>query len=326
MIVQPGSAASPFVEDLGDGVFAVDTGFMRDRYDASYLLVQDGRAAFIDTGTALAVPRLLAALDALGLARDAVDWLLPTHVHLDHAGGVGSLLRELPVARVLAHPRGLPHLVDPTALWMGATQVYGPEVMRRDYRELVPVPADRIEPSTDGGSVSLAGRVLRIAHTPGHARHHHCLFDERSHGWFTGDTFGMALDELRVDGRAFMFPTTTPIQFEPEALHASIDRLLAASPRRMFVTHYGAVDDPVDAARQLHRSIDDTVHVAEACRDETDRLGAITRGLVTLYADAAQAHGVTMPRTELEALIQDDAALNAAGLICWLDRAPRHTP
>jgi len=134
------SAALPaYVQPLGHGVHAIDTGFVRDRFDAAYLLVDEGRAAFIDTGTAYALPRLLGALDALGLARDAVDWVIPTHVHLDHAGGAGALMQALPRARLLVHPRGLRHLVDPSALWQGALAVYGSEEMERSYGTLVPL-------------------------------------------------------------------------------------------------------------------------------------------------------------------------------------------
>jgi glyoxylase-like metal-dependent hydrolase (beta-lactamase superfamily II) len=312
-----------FLEPLGDGVFAIDTGFHRPRYDASYLLVEDGRAAFVDTGTAQAVPRLLGALEALGLAREAVDWVLPTHVHLDHAGGVGALMQALPAARVLVHPRGLRHLVDPADLYRGALAVYGQAVMDRDYGQLVPVDPSRIAAVEDGGSCQLAARPLVFAHTAGHARHHHCIHDARSAAWFTGDTFGMSYPEFVVDGRAFMFPTTTPVQFEPEVLHASIDRLLAAEPRQMLVTHYARVGDPPEAARRLKASIDDTVRVATAWRDAPDRTAAITRGLLKLYADGAQAHGVTLPRTRIEALLTADADLNARGLEVWLDRPAR---
>ncbi|HSQ73068.1 MAG TPA: MBL fold metallo-hydrolase, partial [Rubrivivax sp.] len=112
-------ALPSWLEPVGHGVHAVDTGFQRDRFDAAYLIIHEGRAAFVDTGTTHAVPRLLGALDALGLARHAVDWVIPTHVHLDHAGGAGALMQALPQARLLVHPRGLRHMLDPTALWQG---------------------------------------------------------------------------------------------------------------------------------------------------------------------------------------------------------------
>src|SRR6218665_2062654 len=164
-----------FLEDLGQGIYAIDTGFQRPRFDAAYLMVENGRAAFIDTGTNHAVPRLLAALEALGLGPDQVDWVIPTHVHLDHAGGVGLLMQSLPSAQVLVHPRGLRHLVDPTALYQGALAVYGEAEMQRSYGHLVGVPAERIAASHDGQTLSLAGRELLLLDTPGHARHHHCV-------------------------------------------------------------------------------------------------------------------------------------------------------
>jgi NAD(P)-dependent dehydrogenase (short-subunit alcohol dehydrogenase family) len=232
------TAALPaFTQDLGDGIVAIDTGFHRDRFDAAYLMHEGGRAAFIDTGTNFALPRLLATLDALGLARDAVDWVIPTHVHLDHAGGAGALMQALPAATMLVHPRGAPHMIDPAKLYAGALAVYGQAEMDRSYGALVPVPAARVRISGDGMAITLAGRALRLIDTPGHARHHHCVWDERSRGWFTGDTFGLSYREFDTDAGPWIVPTSTPVQFDPEALARSIVRLLEP-----FVT-----DDPLAA-------------------------------------------------------------------------------
>ena len=312
-----------FVEPLGDGLWAIDTGFHRDRFDAAYLVADGGRAAFIDTGTAFAVPRLLAALEALGLARSTVDFVIATHVHLDHAGGVGRLMQALPDARLIVHPRGARHMVDPTALWRGASNVYGEAQMARAYGTLLPVPAERVRTTVDGETIHLAGRPLVFAHTPGHALHHHCIWDARSAGWFTGDNFGMAYPEFDVGGRAFIFPTTTPVQFDPVAMRASIGRLMAASPRQMFLTHYSRITGVADCAERLLAMLDATVAAALAHRDAPDRLHAITAALMTLYGDGARAFGVALPDGEIAALLRDDAALNAAGLIAWLDRPSR---
>ena len=187
--------ALPFVQALPHGIHVIDTGFHRPQFDAAYLIVENGRAAFVDTGTNFAVPRLLAALDDLGLARDAVDFVIPTHVHLDHAGGCGLLMQALPAATLLVHPRGARHMVDPQALYQGALAVYGQAVMDREYGELVPVPAGRVQATADGQEVRLAGRPLLFIDSPGHAKHHHCIWDLRSVGWFTGDTFGLSYRE-----------------------------------------------------------------------------------------------------------------------------------
>jgi glyoxylase-like metal-dependent hydrolase (beta-lactamase superfamily II) len=317
------SSLPTFVEPLEDGLWAIDTGFHRDRFDAAYLVTDGGRAAFIDTGTAFAVPRLLAALDALGLPRSAVDFVIATHVHLDHAGGVGPLMQALPGAQLVVHPRGARHLIDPTALWQGALAVYGAAQMARAYGALLPVPAERVRATADGETIALASRPLVFAHTPGHALHHHCIWDARSGGWFTGDNFGMAYPEFNVDGRAFIFPTTTPVQFDPDAMRASIARLMARAPRQMFLTHYSRVTGVADCAARLEQMMDATVAAALAQRDAPDRLQAIAAALMALYADGARAFGVRLPDAEIARLLHDDVELNAAGLIAWLDRPSR---
>jgi glyoxylase-like metal-dependent hydrolase (beta-lactamase superfamily II) len=318
----PGTPPS-FVEPLGDGLFAIDTGFHRDRYDAAWLVVDGGRAAFVDTGTAFAVPRLLATLAFAGLAPEAVDYVIPTHVHLDHAGGVGQLMQRLPEATLIVHPRGAPHMVEPSGLYAGALAVYGQAQMDRAYGQLEPVAADRVHATSDGETLSLGTRTLAFAHTPGHALHHHCVWDERSGGWFTGDTFGMAFPDFRVAGRSFIIPTTTPVQFDPEAMHGSIDRLLAASPRAMYLTHFGRVTDVAHCGAQLKAMLDATVAEALAHRDAPDRITLLADALLGLYVAGARANGVTLPGQQLSQLLRDDAELNAAGLGIWLDRPNR---
>ena len=315
-----------FIDDLGHGIYAIDTGFQRPRFDAAYLMIEDGRAAFIDTGTNHAVPRLLAALNALGLAPDAVDWVIPTHVHLDHAGGVGLLMEALPHARALIHPRGLRHMVNPTALWLSALSVYGDEEMQRSYGKLVPVPAERAEASHDGQLIHLAGRPLRLIDTPGHARHHHAIWDERSRSWFTGDTFGLSYRAFDVDGRAWILPTSTPVQFEPEALKATVARLLAAEPLAMLVTHYGRIGGSVDEVRRLAgvmlAQVDEMVALARQLREAPGRHERLKAVLLDGYLAHLRAHGHPASADAADWLALD-AELNAQGLEVWLDRPAR---
>ncbi len=308
----------PYLESLGDGVYAIDTGFHRPRYDAAYLLVEAGRAAFIDTGTNFAVPRLLAALHALDLAPDAVDFVIPTHVHLDHAGGAGLLMQSLPRATMLVHPRGARHMIDPTALYMSALSVYGADEMQRAYGQLRSVPAERVHMTADGQTIALSGRALRFIDTPGHARHHHCIWDERTEGWFTGDTFGLSYREFDTAIGAWILPTTTPVQFEPDPLHRSIDRLMAASPRCMYLTHFSRVRDVPRLAALLGEQIDAMVALALNLRAADDRHARLVQGLRELYRAQLHRHGVVSDdATDALAL---DIELNAQGLGIWLDR------
>jgi len=321
-----------YLEPLVPGVYAIDTAFQRDHFDACFLIVNGGRAAFVDTGTRLALPRLLGALAALGVPRDAVDWVIPTHVHLDHAGGVGPLMAELPSATMLVHPRGLRHMVDPSALWAGALAVYGEAEMRRSYGELMGVPESRAQVSSDEQRITVGGRTLRLIDTPGHARHHHCVWDEASAGWFTGDTFGLSYREFDDPERgAWIMPTSTPVQFEPDALRASIARMMAARPSRMYLTHYSVVGrDAADVERLaalLVAQIDEMEAIALRLKDAPDRHVALKRELLALYQRRAIEHcGERMPPTRVAALLAMDVELNAQGLGVWLDRKDRPAP
>jgi glyoxylase-like metal-dependent hydrolase (beta-lactamase superfamily II) len=316
----PMNTLPAFLQPLGHGIHAVDTGFHRDRFDAAYLLVHEGRAAFIDSGTNLAVPRLLASLQALGLASDTVDWVIPTHVHLDHAGGCGLLMQALPHALLWVHPRGVRHMVDPTALWQGALAVYGQAEMERSYGELVPVPANRVHATHDGMTLDLAGRPLYFADTPGHARHHHCIWDAQSRGWFTGDTFGLSYRELDTEQGPFILPTSTPVQFDPPALHASIDRMLSHDPACMYLTHYSRVAEVPRLGALLKGQIDQMVALAEEVRRAPDRHEALKRGMLDIFTGRLQAHGTGLTPVQIGDLLALDLELNAQGIAVWLDR------
>ena len=304
-------------------IHTIDTAFQRAQFDAAYLVVEHGRAAFIDCGTGLAVPALLAALGRAGLAPEAVDWLILTHVHLDHAGGAGLLLQQLPNARLLVHPRGANHMVDPRRLIAGATEVYGEAEIARSYGPILPVPAARVVIAEEGHVVDLAGRALLCLDTPGHARHHLCVWDARSGSWFTGDTFGISYRELDSPRGAFIFPTSSPVQFEPEAMKQSITRMLAYAPQAMYLTHYGRVQEPAVLGAQLIEQIDAMAAIARQCDGRPDRHRCLVAALTALYTERAQAHGCPLDDAAVVAVLAMDIELNAQGLACWLDRDRR---
>jgi glyoxylase-like metal-dependent hydrolase (beta-lactamase superfamily II) len=304
------------------GIHTIDTGFVRPHFDAAYLVVENGRGAFIDCGTNHAVPRMLDALGAAGLAPADVDWLMLTHVHLDHAGGAGELMDRLPNARLVVHPRGARHMVDPTRLWAGASAVYGESVMQRTYGRLRPVPATRVVEAPEGHVVDLAGRRFRCLDTPGHAKHHLCFFDTAANVCFAGDTFGLSYRELDTENGPFAIPTTSPVQFDPDALHASIERLLALNLDAIYLTHYGRVEQLARLAENLHEQIDEMVVFARAAREKPDRHQWLVAALLNLYAGRATAHGWTRGQEPLRELLAMDIELNAQGLEGWADREP----
>jgi glyoxylase-like metal-dependent hydrolase (beta-lactamase superfamily II) len=309
------------VEDLGDGIWAIDTRFMRPLFDASHLIVEDGRAAFVDVATTLSVARLLEALEGQGISPANVDYVIVTHVHLDHAGGAGELLRHLPAARLVVHPRGARHMVDPSALVEGASLVFGEEEVRRTYGEVVPVDPGRVVEAPDGMKLELNGRVLEFLDTPGHARHHFCVWDEASRSFFTGDTFGLAYPELATDRGVFIMPTTTPVQFDPDALAASIDRMLRRHPRAMLLTHYSRVTGVERLAGALLEQVRDVVDMARAADGRRDRAAHLRTALSEYFLERAVAHGCSQPRAELRDFLAYDVELNAQGLEIWRARA-----
>jgi glyoxylase-like metal-dependent hydrolase (beta-lactamase superfamily II) len=309
---------------MNHGIYTIDTDFIRPQLDAAYLIVENGRGAFVDCGTNHAVPHLLQALQDAGLTLKQVDWLILTHVHLDHAGGAGELMARLPNARLVVHPRGARHMVDPSQLWAGARAVYGEAVMQATYGELRPIPAERVVEAADNHVVKLAGRGLRCLDTPGHARHHLCVYDEQANVCFTGDTFGLSYPELETAQGPFVLPTTSPVQFDPDALHASIRRLIALKPAALYLTHYGRVAGALEQlATDLHEQIDAMTALAQTVQQHStspaQRHQRLKQALTDLYAARLAAHGWSGDRTTLQDLLSMDIELNAQGLASWLD-------
>ena len=303
-----------------DGITAVDTEYVHPGHAAAHIVQHGGRATFVDVGTNDSVPYLLAALDALGIARDAVEHLLLTHVHLDHAGGAGRLMQELPNATAVLHPRGAPHMIDPAKLIAGSRAVYGEERFRRLYGDIVPIPSARVRATRDGDTVSIGGRQLEILHTPGHALHHQ-VFVDRAHACiFTGDTFGLSYRELDSPRGAFIIPTTTPTQFDPQQLIGSIDRLLSYSPEAMYLMHFSRVTDVPRLGESLKEQIRELVHIAERSAQAPDRAAAIRAGMGDLWRELAARHGCPLPAQRVLALLEGDLELNTQGLIAWLER------
>ncbi len=309
--------------DMDHGITAIDTGFFRPLFDASHLIVERGRAAFVDVGTNHSVPALLAELQRQGLAREAVDWIILTHVHLDHAGGAGELLRQLPRARVWLHPRGVRHMVDPAQLMAGASAVYGADVVERTYGTLVPIAPDRIVEARDGDVIELAGRPLRALDTPGHARHHISIWDEASRAFFPGDTFGLSYREFDGPNGPFILPTTSPVQFEPDALRASIGRMLGFDPQAMLLTHYSRIGDVAKRGAELIEQIAAMTALSRAVDGLADRHERIRNGLAELYVARAEAHGCGLSAAQVRERLAMDIELNAQGLGIWLDRGRR---
>ncbi|MDJ0917843.1 MAG: MBL fold metallo-hydrolase [Woeseiaceae bacterium] len=306
--------------DYDHGISAVDTEYIRPRLDASHLIVESGRAAFVDTGTNNSVPKLLDALRQKNLRPDDVDYVFLTHIHLDHAGGAGRLMRELPNARCVVHPRGAAHMAEPSKLIAGTQAVYGEALAYEMYGDILPIDAERILEPDDGESYELAGRRLTAYYTEGHARHHYVLHDPTACAVFTGDSFGLSYRDLDTEAGAFIFPTTTPTHFDPEQAHVSVDRIMGLEPKRLYLTHYSEVTELDRLAADMHHHLDAFVAISKDAIPARERVSVIRKGLFDHLADRIRAHGFKGDTEAIRNIIWMDCELNAQGLDIWLKR------
>lgn len=305
-----------------NGIFAVDAHYVRPNVAAIHLIVQDGRAALVDTGCNDSVPNALAALEHLSIPMENVDFVILTHVHLDHAGGASAMMRRFPNARLVVHPRGARHMANPSRLIEGTIAVYGAEATRRLYGDILPIDAARIVEATHEMRLDLAGRELVCLDTPGHARHHNAILDSITGNIFTGDIFGVSFRELDTDGRQFVFPTTTPIQFDPPSMHRSIDMLMDLRPQAVYLTHFGRVSEPRAKADELHRLVDAFVAIAQREKDTgAERYQRIRTGLSELLLEETQRFGCRLSPAEVLRVHTHDLDLDAQGLCVWLDNS-----
>ena len=301
-------------------IYSVDAEYVRPKHAAIHLILENGRVAFVDTGCNDSIPNALRALDELGVSVDSVDYVMLSHIHLDHAGGAGTMMKLFPNARLVVHPRGAWHMAKPARLMESVATVYGIEETRRLYGEVLPVDSSRIIEAKHETSIDLAGRKLLCLDTPGHAKHHIAIVDSKSGHIFSGDTFGLSYPELDTDGRQFIFPTTTPVQFEPQAMHASIEMLMSYRPQAIYLTHFGQTCDVAGKALDLHRMID--AHVAIALREKkagAERHARIRVGLDELLLEETKRFGCRLADADVLKVFDADLELNTQGLVVWLD-------
>lgn len=310
----------PYITNYEHGISAIDAEYYRPRLAAIHLIVEGSIAALVDTGTLFSVPGVIETLRQRNIALENVAYVFLTHVHLDHAGGAGKFMHYLPNAKLVVHPRGVRHMVDPTRLIESAKAVYGGDEFGRKYGKIYPVEQSRIIEASDGFNIELGDRPLLFLDTPGHARHHYCIFDEKSRSFFTGDTFGVSYREFDVDGMEFVFPTTTPVQFDPLAAHVSLDRIMSYDPQYTYLTHYSRIGNLTHHANVLHDLIDDHVAIAKKYRDHgLNRYTLLVNELRELLLQKIILHGCTLSEEKINELLSMDVGLNARGLESWLE-------
>ncbi len=306
--------------DYSHGISCIDTEQVRPGMACCYLLRSGDLYAFIECGTSLSVPGLLRVLEHRGIAPEQVAYVMPTHVHLDHAGGAGLLMSRLPQARLVMHPRGARHMIDPSKLIEGASAVYGAKAVAAMYGEILAVPEQRVIVAGDGYRLDFSGRELLFLDAPGHARHHYAIWDKESRGIFSGDVFGLSYRETDGPHGPFLLPTTTPVQFEPEAWVQTLDRLMVLDPAYVYLTHYGRVGNIAQLAHVLRRGIANYERLARQHAAAPDRHQKIKDALTGHALEELRAMSAPLSEAQARELLQFDMELNTQGLEVWLDR------
>ena len=315
---------TPRTIDLNDNITLVDAEYQRSGLAATYIVREGDSAAIIETGTTHTAPLILEALAERGLSPQQVRYVMPTHVHLDHACGAGTLIAQCPNAQLVIHPRGARHMIDPSKLVAGTIAVYGEEKFHELYGDLVPVPEKRVIEAPDNFELSLNGRTFRFLDTPGHALHHFSVHDLGSNGIFTGDTFGLSYPNLATRKGRFIFATTTPVQFDPDQLRASIDRLMALEHDYFYLTHYGRLEASRELADQLRTSIDDFVNIALQEKKTPNRVAVIGSRILDYLVAGLETMECDCDEDACRDWLAMDADLNAQGLDVWLRRLEKN--
>ena len=304
------------VINVAEGIDVIDSGYYSRDFAAIYLLRQNNKVAIIETGTNYSIPAIESALIQYGLSFSDVSYVIPTHVHLDHAGGAGALMEQCQNASLVVHPRGSRHLIDPSKLTAGAMAVYGEKKFKEYYGEIIPIDAARVIEAVDNFVLDFQGRELKFIDTPGHARHHFCVWDKSTKSMFTGDTFGISYRDLDHQGDIYILPSTSPVQFDPEALIQSINRIMEFKPKRVCLTHFSAIKPDTKVVNQLVESVRFVSALAIKHADKDDAESFIYKDMMNYFLKGLNEIGFRNDKFA-EDRLSLDVQINTQGLIYW---------
>lgn len=305
------------IEDLGDDVFHIDTRMGGYAGITSGYLIRSGRPCLVETGTARSADLVVRALGELGVQAADLATIVVTHIHLDHAGGVGDLARAFPNATVVVHEKGARHLVDPAKLMASAHRVFGAD-MERLFGDLIPVPAERLATLAEVGTIDLGdGRRLDAFHNPGHASHHVGLLDTQTGDLYTGDAAGVYVPET-----ADVRPATPPPDFDLDLTMASLQRMRDAGANRLLFSHFGPV---IDVSDTLDRSEEELRYWVEVVAAVYEVEPNIDHAIAMVREKDRERHPVFY-EDEDRVLKFDELSgvgANVHGIVRWLDTRDR---
>lgn len=305
-----------YIKDANN-VITIECNYIYPRFACSYLLIEGDKAAFIENNTRFAVPSLLSALEEEGIKRENVQYIIVTHVHLDHAGGTSLLVKECPQAVVIAHERAAPHIIDPEKLIRGSKAVYGEDKFNSLYGNIEPVDEKRVRVAQDGEKIRFGQRDLRFIYTPGHAKHHTCVYDASTNSVFTGDSFGLAYPALQNGDGPFIFPSTTPSDFDAEEARRAVKKITDTGADTMYLTHYGPFKKIKEGADSLIyfldkiEAIQNEAFQKKLSGDDLDKF-CLDRMTDLFYGELGKRK--IKLDSEAEGILRADIVLNAQGV------------
>ncbi|RZP22705.1 MAG: MBL fold metallo-hydrolase [Burkholderiaceae bacterium] len=309
------------ISSFEQNIFCFDANYFRKNFAAIHFVNQNNKILIVDTATNHSAKRFLKTLQNMSISLESVEWIVLTHVHLDHAGGAGLLMKMCPNAQLAVHPRGVRHMVNPEKLWASVISVYGEKEAENQYGQLIPVDENRVVAVGEGEVIRFQNRRLQIFDAPGHANHHIVIFDEKSKSFFTGDAFGIAYPELTNENGEFIFISSTPTQFEPVKFDATIKKILEQKPKTCFLTHFSKIMNIEKNGYELLKQIDEYVTITHQVRNNHDNQQERIRvKLFELLYKKAKKVNLNISKREFGNLLSLDLSLNAQGLEYWNNR------
>ena len=312
------------ISSFEQNIFCFDANYFRKNFAAIHFVNQNNKILIVDTATNHSAKRFLKTLQNMSISPESVEWIVLTHVHLDHAGGAGLLMKMCPNAQLAVHPRGVRHMVNPEKLWASVISVYGEKEAENQYGQLIPVDENRVVAVGEGEVIRFQNRRLQIFDAPGHANHHIVIFDEESKSFFTGDAFGIAYPELTSEDGEFIFISSTPTQFEPVKFDATIKKILEQKPKSCFLTHFSKITNIEKNGYELLKQINEYVTITQQVRNNHENQQERIRvELFELLYKKAKKVNLNISKHEFGNLLSLDLSLNAQGLEYWNNKTSK---
>lgn len=284
----------------------------------TYVIAEE-EIAIVDTGTSHSVKHVIEGLETLGYSLDQVKYIIVTHIHLDHAGGAGYLLKQCINAKVVVHPRGARHLSEPERLVAGAKVVYG-ETFDNYIGPVYAIPEEKLLVKNDGDTLKLSATcTLQFSDTPGHSNHHLSIYDPISNGMFSGDTVGIRYEQLIQEGVDLYLPSTSPNQFNPDAMQAAIDTMLEMNLDYLYFGHFGMTKEPEKALQQVSKWLTIFNEETKKVADNEEDYEVLANRLVERIREDLRKQGVS-DNHEVYFLIELDMEVSAMGLMDYMSR------